>query len=87
MVVLLVFHAAAGDGNEARRNDAIEAAVALEADPLGDAAARRHHRRRRDPAAAARRRSAPSAWPTPWSAGDFLFSRAFALCGPLSSRR
>ncbi len=78
-VVMLVFHAAAGRGATARRDDAIEAAVALELihsatllhDDIIDGGETRRGR--------------PSALKTfgvadTLVAGDFLFSRAFALC-------
>ena len=78
-VVLLVFHAVAADGPMLRRDDAIEAAVALELihsatllhDDIIDGGETRRGR--------------PSAFRTfgladTLVAGDFLFSRAFALC-------
>src|SRR5439155_18834813 len=78
-VVLLVFHAAAAEGSLARHDDAIEVAVALELihsatllhDDIIDAGETRRGR--------------PSALRTfgladTLVAGDFLFSRAFALC-------
>jgi len=79
LVVLLVYHAAAGEGARARLNDAIEAAVALE---LILSATLRH-----DDSidGGETRRGRPSALRTfgiadTLVAGDFLFSRAFALC-------
>jgi len=78
-VVLLVFHAVAADGPALRRDDAVEAAVALELihsatllhDDIIDAGETRRGR--------------PSAFKAygladTLVAGDFLFSRAFALC-------
>jgi len=78
-VVLLVFHAAAAEGPALRRDDAVEAAVALELihsatllhDDIIDAGETRRGR--------------PSAFKAfgladTLVAGDFLFSRAFALC-------
>lgn len=79
MVVLLVFHAAAVDGNEARRDDAIEAAVALElihsATLLHDDIIDGGETRRGRPSALSTFGLADTL-----VAGDFLFSRAFALC-------
>jgi len=78
-VVLLVFHAAAGDRREARRDDAIEAAVALElihsATLLHDDIIDGGETRRGRPSALSTFGAADTL-----VAGDFLFSRAFALC-------
>jgi octaprenyl-diphosphate synthase len=77
-VVLLVFHAAAS-GRPARRDDAIEAAVALElihsATLLHDDIIDGGETRRGRPSALAAFGLADTL-----VAGDFLFSRAFALC-------
>jgi octaprenyl-diphosphate synthase len=78
-VVLLVFHAVAASGSTARRDDAIEAAVALE---LIHSATLLHD----DIIDGGEiRRGRPSSLRTfgvadTLVAGDFLFSRAFALC-------
>ena len=78
-VVLLVFHAAAADGSGARRDDAIEAAVALElihsATLLHDDIIDGGETRRGRPSALSTFGVADTL-----VAGDFLFSRAFALC-------
>jgi octaprenyl-diphosphate synthase len=78
-VVMLVFHAAAGEGSDARRDDAIEAAVALElihsATLLHDDIIDGGETRRGRPSALAAFGVADTL-----VAGDFLFSRAFALC-------
>ena len=78
-VVLLVFHAAAGDRPEMRRDDAIEAAVALElihsATLLHDDIIDGGETRRGKPSAL----SVYGLGDT-LVAGDFLFCRAFALC-------
>jgi geranylgeranyl pyrophosphate synthase len=78
-VVLLVFHAAAADGARARRADAIEAAVALElihsATLLHDDIIDGGETRRGRPSALTTFGPADTL-----VAGDFLFSRAFALC-------
>src|SRR5690242_8790661 len=78
-VVLLVFHAAGGDRPQARRDDAIEAAVALElihsATLLHDDIIDRGETRRGRPSALRTFGVADTL-----VAGDFLFSRAFALC-------
>jgi octaprenyl-diphosphate synthase len=78
-VVLLVFHAAGGDGPFPRRDDAIEAAVALElihsATLLHDDIIDGGETRRGRPSALATYGAADTL-----VAGDFLFSRAFALC-------
>jgi geranylgeranyl pyrophosphate synthase len=78
-VVLLAFHAAAAAGSTARLDDAIEAAVALElihsATLLHDDIIDGSETRRGKPSALA----AFGAGDT-LVAGDFLFSRAFALC-------
>ena len=77
-VVLLVFHAAA-NGRPGRRDDAIEAAVALElihsATLLHDDIIDGGETRRGRPSALAAFGMADTL-----VAGDFLFSRAFALC-------
>lgn len=79
MVVLLVFHAAAGSGSQTRRDDAIEAAVALElihsATLLHDDIIDGGETRRGRPSALTTFGLADTL-----VAGDFLFSRAFALC-------
>jgi geranylgeranyl pyrophosphate synthase len=78
-VVLLVFHAAAVQGSEARRDDAVEAAVALElihsATLLHDDIIDGGETRRGRPSALSTFGLADTL-----VAGDFLFSRAFALC-------
>ena len=78
-VVLLVFHAAAANGTLARRDDAIEAAVALElihsATLLHDDIIDGGETRRGRPSALRAYGLADTL-----VAGDFLFSRAFALC-------
>jgi len=78
-VVLLVFHAARGDAAPARRSDVIEAAVALElihsATLLHDDIIDGGETRRGRPSALATYGAADTL-----VAGDFLFSRAFALC-------
>jgi octaprenyl-diphosphate synthase len=78
-VVLLVFHAAAGDRPRMRRDDAIEAAVALElihsATLLHDDIIDGGETRRGRPSALSTFGVADTL-----VAGDFLFSRAFALC-------
>lgn len=78
-VVLLVFHAARGERPAARRADAIEAAVALElihsATLLHDDIIDGGETRRGRPSALATFGLADTL-----VAGDFLFSRAFALC-------
>jgi octaprenyl-diphosphate synthase len=78
-VVLLVFHAAASGGADARRDDAIEAAVALElihsATLLHDDIIDGGETRRGRPSALRAYGLADTL-----VAGDFLFSRAFALC-------
>jgi len=78
-VVLLMFHAARGDGAPARRDDVIEAAVALElihsATLLHDDIIDGGETRRGRPSALATYGAADTL-----VAGDFLFSRAFALC-------
>lgn len=78
-VVLLGFHAATAAGNPARRADAIEAAVALElihsATLLHDDIIDGGETRRGRPSALA-----AFGVPDTLVAGDFLFSRAFALC-------
>jgi octaprenyl-diphosphate synthase len=78
-VVLLVFHAAAGEGSLGRRDDAIEAAVALElihsATLLHDDIIDGGETRRGRPSALAAFGIADTL-----VGGDFLFSRAFALC-------
>jgi octaprenyl-diphosphate synthase len=78
-VVLLVFHAAACEGSAARREDAIEAAVALElihsATLLHDDIIDGGETRRGRPSALRTFGLADTL-----VAGDFLFSRAFALC-------
>src|SRR5262245_25022879 len=78
LVVLLVFHATAVAGR-ARRDDAVEAAVALElihsATLLHDDIIDGGETRRGRPSALARFGVADTL-----VAGDFLFSRAFALC-------
>ena len=78
-VVLLVFHAAAGDRPQMRRDDAIEAAVALElihsATLLHDDIIDGGETRRGRPSALSTFGIADTL-----VAGDFLFSRAFALC-------
>jgi len=78
-VVLLVFHAAARDGSLARHDDAIEAAVALElihsATLLHDDIIDGGETRRGRPSALRTFGVADTL-----VAGDFLFSRAFALC-------
>ncbi|HMG27329.1 MAG TPA: polyprenyl synthetase family protein, partial [Acidimicrobiia bacterium] len=77
LVVLLVFHATATPGG--RRDDVIEAAVALElihsATLLHDDIIDGGETRRGRPSALAR-----FGLPDTLVAGDFLFSRAFALC-------
>jgi len=79
LVVMLVFHAAAATGEGARRDDAIEAAVALElihsATLLHDDIIDRGETRRGRPSALQRFGLADTL-----VAGDFLFCRAFALC-------
>jgi octaprenyl-diphosphate synthase len=78
-VVMLVFHAATGDPTRARRDDAIEAAVALElihsATLLHDDIIDGGETRRGRPSALKIFGVADTL-----VAGDFLFSRAFALC-------
>src|SRR5262245_267058 len=78
LVILLVFHATAVPGR-ARRDDAIEAAAALElihsATLLHDDIIDAGETRRGRPSALAR-----FGLPDTLVAGDFLFSRAFALC-------
>jgi octaprenyl-diphosphate synthase len=79
-VVLLAFHAAVGaGGSAARRDDAIEVAVALElihsATLLHDDIIDGSETRRGKPSALAAFGAADTL-----VAGDFLFSRAFALC-------
>src|SRR5262245_36818400 len=78
LVVLLVFEATAVPGR-ARRDDAVEAAVALElihsATLLHDDIIDAGETRRGRPSALAR-----FGLPDTLVAGDFLFSRAFALC-------
>ena len=78
-MVLLVFHATAGDPTAARRDDAVEAAVALElihsATLLHDDIIDGGETRRGRPSALATFGIADTL-----VAGDFLFSRAFALC-------
>jgi len=78
-VVMLVFHAAAADGAGARHGDAIEAAVALElihsATLLHDDIIDGGETRRGRPSALRTFGVADTL-----VAGDFLFSRAFALC-------
>jgi octaprenyl-diphosphate synthase len=78
-VVLLVFHAAAAAGTLARRDDAVEAAVALElihsATLLHDDIIDGGETRRGRPSALRAFGLADTL-----VAGDFLFSRAFALC-------
>ena len=78
-VVLLVFHAAAGNRPQMRRDDAIEAAVALElihsATLLHDDIIDGGETRRGRPSALCTFGVADTL-----VAGDFLFSRAFALC-------
>jgi len=78
-VVLLVFHAAAGEGSRARHDDAIEVAVALElihsATLLHDDIIDGGETRRGRPSALSTFGLADTL-----VAGDFLFSRAFALC-------
>jgi octaprenyl-diphosphate synthase len=78
-VVLLVFHAAAGEGSSARHDDAIEVAVALElihsATLLHDDIIDGGETRRGRPSALSTFGLADTL-----VAGDFLFSRAFALC-------
>jgi octaprenyl-diphosphate synthase len=78
-VVLLVFHAAAPEGRRARRDDAVEAAVALElihsATLLHDDIIDGGDTRRGRPSALRAFGLADTL-----VAGDFLFSRAFALC-------
>ena len=79
LVVLLVYHAAAGDRPRARREGAIEAAIALElihsATLLHDDIIDGGETRRGRPSAASAFGVADTL-----VAGDFLFSRAFALC-------
>ena len=79
LVVLLVFHATAGAATRARRDDAIEAAVALElihsATLLHDDIIDGGETRRGRPSALQRFGLADTL-----VAGDFLFCRAFALC-------
>jgi octaprenyl-diphosphate synthase len=78
-VVLLVFHAAAGGESRRRRDDAVEAAVALElihsATLLHDDIIDGGETRRGRPSALTTYGVADTL-----VAGDFLFSRAFALC-------
>ncbi len=78
-VVLLAFHATASQGSLARRDDAIEAAVALElihsATLLHDDIIDGGETRRGKPSALKLYGVADTL-----VAGDFLFSRAFALC-------
>ena len=78
-VVLLGFHAAAASGSPARRDDAIEVAVALElihsATLLHDDIIDGSDTRRGKPSALATFGAGDTL-----VAGDFLFSRAFALC-------
>ena len=78
-VVLLAFHAAATSGGAARRDDAIDAAVALElihsATLLHDDIIDGGETRRGRPSALSTFGLADTL-----VAGDFLFSRAFALC-------
>src|SRR5262249_11440805 len=78
-VVLLAFHAAAVGASQSRRDDAIEAAVALElihsATLLHDDIIDGGETRRGRPSALAAFGVADTL-----VAGDFLFSRAFALC-------
>jgi octaprenyl-diphosphate synthase len=78
-VVLLVFHGAVAPGTAARRDDVIEAAVALElihsATLLHDDIIDGGETRRGRPSALATFGAADTL-----VAGDFLFSRAFALC-------
>jgi octaprenyl-diphosphate synthase len=79
LVVMLVFHAAAATGGGTRRDDAIEAAVALElihsATLLHDDIIDGGETRRGRPSALQRFGLADTL-----VAGDFLFCRAFALC-------
>jgi len=79
LVVLLVYYASAGERPLARRDDAIEAAVALElihsATLLHDDIIDRGETRRGRPSAVSTFGVADTL-----VAGDFLFSRAFALC-------
>jgi len=80
LVVLLAFHAAAGAGTDRRRNDAVEVAVALElihsATLLHDDIIDTNRMRRGRPSAYERFGLADTL-----VAGDYLFCRAFVLCG------
>jgi octaprenyl-diphosphate synthase len=84
-VVLLVFHAAAVNGSLARRDDAIDAAVALElihsATLLHDDIIDGGETRRGRPSALQAFGLADTL-----VAGDFLFSRAFALCARFEAK-
>ena len=56
------------------------------AHPLRQPAARRHHRRQSGAPRARRRRAASTASPETLVTGDFLFSRAFQICGRFDER-